>query len=169
MNTETLVEYMMYLDSQECGPSVPAASKQAVAWISARLVREPPRLDDQLILTLQEKIFEERGKELREAEPVPMELVAQVEEEVIATTCHSRSLFLGIWLCMVYASLRFNDVIHILSDKLKYGANVLTGAIWQTSRKEEQRLPICSRRGAFRPETLAVYLVGEARVRVDGV
>ena len=74
---------------------------------------------DVRIMALQKRVYGERGKETREAVPIPLVLVAALERFVCARFRFSQFVlaFFAWWiLIMIYSSLRFDDAMHVCTS-----------------------------------------------------
>ena len=74
-----VMRYSLYLKDQGCGPSILPAFKYAVNWICKRLVMPAPNLADPQLKAVIDEVYQVKGKELKEAIPVPPKLVAALE------------------------------------------------------------------------------------------
>ena len=74
---------MLHLDSTECGPTVLPTLRTAVKWVCARLVMDPPNMDEPSIVALQHEVINKRAETLREAVPIPSKVVGCLEEFVV--------------------------------------------------------------------------------------
>ena len=104
-----------------------------------------PDLKDVRILAIEDQVIEERGTETRKANPFPMDVVKGRElivDRYASTTKTTLVIYSWFVLCMTYASLRFDDALHVKPSSLKMVKGVLYGKCWQT--KVERR-----RRGTF--------------------
>ena len=102
-------------------------------WVCSRLVIELPDLDDHRLGALQSKISSERASTLREAVPIPIGVVGAMEVFVtIDTLPDAARLFVWWVLCMVFASLRFDDALHVNPNELEMLEEGLFGIAWQT-------------------------------------
>ena len=113
LTTEVLVKYVLDLADRGCGP--------AVKWICKRIGMQAPDLLDARIMALQKRVYGERGKETREAVPIPLVLVAALERFVCARFRSSQFVlaFFAWWiLIMICASLRFDDAMHVVPEAL---------------------------------------------------
>ncbi|CAE7525787.1 unnamed protein product, partial [Symbiodinium sp. CCMP2456] len=112
--------YAMELDTRECGPTVVPSLRTALKWVAFRTHIKMPSIETAEIKALEKKIFTERGKPLREATPFPIELV-QAMEQFVVNAAHAAPARVFIWwvLCMIYASLRFDDAIHVKPHEIE--------------------------------------------------
>lgn len=133
LTVDVALKYAMSLDHGGCGPSVVPAFKTAVKWVRSRLSIDLPDLDDHRLVALQAKVTSERATTLKEAIPIPIGVVGAMEVLVISD-CLPREARLFVWwlLCAVFASLRFDDAIHVRPDELEMMEEGLFGIAWQT-------------------------------------
>ena len=121
------------LDQRECGPSVLPAFKTALKWVASRLAIELPDLDDRRLRSLQESVVVNRAKALKEAVPIPIEVVGGLEILVVGDSLPDAARIFVWWLlCMIFASLRFDDAVHVKPGELKMQEEGLFGVAWQT-------------------------------------
>ncbi|CAL1152073.1 unnamed protein product [Cladocopium goreaui] len=86
------------------------------------------------------EVISKRARTLKEAVPIPtavvraMELLVVDEGEPEATR-----LFTWWWLCMVFASLRFDDAMHVRPDELILNEESMFGVAWQTKVERKRR------------------------------
>ena len=132
LTEENLLKYALYLDQKECGPSVILAFKTAVRWVTSRLAISCPDLEDKKLLAIQQEVIINRAKTLKEAVPLPIEVVRCLEKLVVSQKDKASRLFIWWWLCMIFASLRFDDAIHIRPAELVLNKDGLFGVAWQT-------------------------------------
>ena len=85
LTTEVLVKYLLDLSDRGCGPTVIPSVRGAVKWICKRVGMQGPDLLDARIMALQKRVYSDRGKETREAVPIPLALVAALERFVCAS------------------------------------------------------------------------------------
>jgi hypothetical protein len=124
-------KYLMHKDDERCGPSVPEALKATVLWVSRRLEMDIPDMDTPEFVAIKAKIIEQRGTELKEAKALPLQLVAGLE--AVAALGHGAKAHLAWYtLCMVYASLRYDDAMHVVPTRLRLEGGDLHGTSWQT-------------------------------------
>ena len=128
-STETLVRYLACRDKRECGPSVPDAVRATVLWMHKRLEVAPPDTKADLLLAIRDKAVQERGKETK-AVPILVWIVGRVEQFLTSSSEAEmkRPLQMFVWwvLCMIYASLRFDDACHVRPDTLAISAEALS-------------------------------------------
>ncbi|CAK9002957.1 Uncharacterized protein SCF082_LOCUS7550 [Durusdinium trenchii] len=93
LTTEVFTRYCVWLENQSCGPAVIPALTYAVG-------------------ALIEKVYTDRGKELKEAPPVPMPVVLALEhlvEVLISEGKIPAAVFVWWAQILIYASLRWDD------------------------------------------------------------
>ena len=107
--------------------------KTSIKWVAARLVMEVPNLDDRRLRALQEKVVADRAKTLKEAKPIPIVVVGALEGLVLNES-EGLAARVFIWwiLCMIFASLRFDDAVHVNPNELVMKDEGLFGVAWQT-------------------------------------
>ena len=116
-----------------CGPTVLPSLKTSIKWVAARLAMEVPNLDDRRLRALQEKIVADRAKMLKEAVPIPLVVVGALEGLVLNESEGTPARIFIWWiLCMIFASLRFDDAVHVNPADLKMKDEGLFGVAWQT-------------------------------------
>ena len=84
-------------------------------------------------MALQNKVIADRAKTLKEAIPIPISIIVELEGFVVdpGKPIGAR-IFLWWILCMVFASLRFDDAIHVHPGELTMRDEGLFGVAWQT-------------------------------------
>jgi hypothetical protein len=135
---DTVLKYLLLLHTTECGPTVVPAFRATVTWIGTRLSMQVPDMANPQVLALEKQIIEERAKETREAIPIPVELLGFLEHYLFDVSGPMRS-FVWWLLCMIFASLRFNDACHVSTDSLSMQDDGLFGTIWQTKVERRRR------------------------------
>ena len=92
-----------------------------------------PDLDDRRLRALQESVISKRAKTLKEALPIPIEVVGLLEVFVCDVSKPEASRVFVWWiLCMIFTSLRFDDAIHVRPCELVMQEEGLFGVAWQT-------------------------------------
>ena len=130
---DKVLKYALGLDQQECGPSVVPALRMSIRWVTSRLDIDCPDLDDSRLVALTQKIVADRAKTLKEAVPIPIEVIGVMEQLVVEDTlANPARVFIWWLLCMVFASLRFDDAIHVRPKELIMLEEGLFGVAWQT-------------------------------------
>ena len=125
-----------------CGVSFIPAARAAAAWMGKRIGMEVPEIDDDLVKALQDQVVEQRGREIREAVPVPFGAIAALELALHEWDNAGRhtDVVVAWWvLCMVWSSMRFDDALHIRPDTLQMGPCALTCRAWQTKVDRKRR------------------------------
>lgn len=115
LSIDKALKYGLFLDSTECGPSVLPSFRTAVRWVCSRLAIDPPDLDDKRWEALQSKVVAERARTLKEAVPIPIAAVKALELWLVHDASEPKEGTIFIWwlLCSIFASLRFDDAIHV--------------------------------------------------------
>ena len=130
----------MHLDHNECGPSVIPAFKISLKWVTSRLAIDLPDLDDRRLRSLQESVVTNRAKALKEAKPFPVEAIGSMELFVCSDENEQAARIFVWWiLCMIYASLRFDDAVHVKPADLIMKDEGLFGIAWQTKVDRKRR------------------------------
>ena len=133
VHIDKILKYALTLDQRECGPSVIPAFKTSLKWVAARLAIDLPDLDDRRLRALQESVISKRAKTLKEAVPIPIPIVGLLELFVCDSSKPDASRLFVWWiLCMIFASLRFDDAIHVRPLELMMQEEGLFGVAWQT-------------------------------------
>ena len=133
LSIDKLLKYALFLNDRECGPSVLPTFRAAVKWVCARLAIDEPQFEDHRFLALQASVLSARAKTLKEAVPLPIEVVGVLEQAVVSDD-RPKVTRIFIWwiLCMVFASLRFDDAVHVRPSELIMQEEGLFGVAWQT-------------------------------------
>ena len=142
LTTEVLVKYILDLADRGCGLTVIPSVRGAVKWICKRIGMQAPDLGDARIMALQKRVYSERGKETREAVPIPLALVAALERFVCSRFRSSQFVmaFFAWWiLIMIYSSLRFDDAMHVVPEALAMKDEALYGVVWQTKVERQKK------------------------------
>jgi hypothetical protein len=141
MSTQTMIQLVNDKMKANCGPSVIPALRATVAWISRRLSMQQPDLKNEFVIAIENKVIEERGQELRKAIAFPIDLVKAAEGVVAAweDLYPAFAVFLWFVLCMIYASLRFDDALHVKRATLEWREEGLFGSCWQTKVERKRR------------------------------
>ena len=153
-STLSVTGYALHLRDSGCGPSILPAFKYAVGWICKKLVMKTPLLDtaDPQLKALIDQVHLDRGKELKEAVPVPIKLVAAMELYVVTLIKEKKepaAIFLWWALILIYSSLRFDDGVHVAPTSLQMTEEALLGVVWQTKVERKRKgtrfaVPVCS-------------------------
>ena len=142
LTTEVLVKYLLNLSDRGCGPTVIPSVRGAVKWICKRIGMQGPDLLDARIMALQKGDYSDRGKETRQAVPIPLVLVASLERFVCARFRSNQFVmaFFAWWiLIMIYSSLRFDDAMHVVPEALAMKDEALYGVVWQTKVERQKK------------------------------
>lgn len=108
--------------------------------MTSRLAFDCPNLDDPQLIALQKDIVQKRATTLREAVtvPIPVEVIRCLELFVCSDAPDPARLFIW-WLCLVFASLRFDDGVHVSPRDLHLLDEGLFGVVWQTKVERKRR------------------------------
>lgn len=133
LSADKVLKYALHLAQQECGPSVLPSVRMSIRWVTSRLDIDCPDLEDSRLMALVQKVVTDRAKTLKEAIPIPIEVVCALERLVVTEGLAPPAKIFVWWsLCMVFASLRFDDAIHVCPKDLKMLEEGLFGIAWQT-------------------------------------
>ncbi|CAE7358804.1 unnamed protein product [Symbiodinium natans] len=140
MTEEKFLKYLLDLDAKECGPSVIPSLRTALKWVAFRIDIELPDVDSARILSLEKQVFDKRGKPLKEAPPYPLEVVVAMEKFVTDEKQPvPPRLFIWWVVCMIMASLRFDDAVHVRPSELEIHEEGIFGVSWQTKTERKRR------------------------------
>ena len=140
LTSDKILKYALALDLKECGPSVLPSFRTSVKWITSKLAIDCPDLAHPALLAIQAEIIKKRNATLKEAVPIPIAAVACMELFVAdPNEPDAARLFLWWWLCMVFASLRFDDALHVNPQELVLTDQGLFGIAWQTKVERRRR------------------------------
>ncbi|CAL1134601.1 unnamed protein product [Cladocopium goreaui] len=147
-----VMSYALHLRDQGCGPSILPAFKYALGRICKRLVMQTPNMADPQLKAIIDEVYNLRGKELKEAVPVPPKMVFALEllcMRLIKEKKDAAAIFVWWVLILIYASLRFDDGIHVAPLSLQMNQDALLGVVWQTKVERKKRgtrfaVPACS-------------------------
>ena len=138
-----IASYLLERSSSGCGPSVPDTVRGNVAWICDRLGMTAPDLAAPSIRAIRDQVVTDRGRPVREAVPFPLDVIRAFEAMAAgAGSQHLPTCFRivsGMCLCMIYASLRFNDAVHTEVRSVVFTDDVLRGTCWQTKADRKRR------------------------------
>lgn len=148
--TMQVMRYALALKDDGCGPAVIPSFKHSVGWICKRLVMTMPNLADPHLLS--DKVYAERGRELKEAIAGLMKLVMALEiylEDLSRSNKISSTIFIWWVLILIYSSLRFDDGVHVSPTSLEMGEDALLRLVWQTEVERKRKgarfaVPMCS-------------------------
>ena len=142
LSTGVLCKYALWLHEKGCGPTVIPSIRAAVQWTAGRLGLVLPDLRDARLIAVEAEAIELRAQELREAVPIPL-LAVMLLELFVLRHCsgpdQALAFFAGWILCLIYASLRFDDGVHVNPDSLVFKGGVLLGVCWQTKVERKRR------------------------------
>ena len=137
---DKVLKCAMDLDARDCGPTVLPSLRTAIRWVAFRVNFKIPSIDTAAMKALEKDVFTKRGKPLKEAIPFDIELVGAMEGFVVQAT-HPTPARIFMWwvLCMIFASLRFDDAIHVKPHELEVRPEGLFGVSWQTKTERKRR------------------------------
>ena len=137
---DKVLKYAMDLDARDCGPTVLPSFRTAIRWVAFRVNFKIPSIDTAAMKALEKDVFTKRGKPLKEAIPFEIELVEAMERFVVQATYPTPARIFMWWvLCMIFASLRFDDAIHVKPHELEVRPEGLFGVSWQTKTERKRR------------------------------
>ena len=84
LSQDLVTKYALDLDGRQCGPTVIPSARAAISWVCSRLSIDPPCLDSLDIKAIELKVVEACAKEVKEAVPLPIELVLFLDSCFIA-------------------------------------------------------------------------------------
>ena len=113
---------------------------------------QTPNMADPQLKAIIDEVYNLRGKELKEAVPVPPKMVLALEllcMRLIKEKKDAAAIFVWWVLILIYASLRFDDGIHVAPLSLQMNQDALLGVVWQTKVERKKRgtrfaVPACS-------------------------
>jgi hypothetical protein len=89
-----------------------------------------------------DQVHLEKGKELKEVVPLPPQLVLALEA-LVPRLAHQGKTAAAItaWraLALIYASLRFDDGVHVAPSSLEMSEDAMLGVVWQTNVGRKRR------------------------------
>ena len=145
-----VVGYCLWRARRGCGPSVIPSIRASIAWMCQRLGMQAPDPRDPAVLALEDQVIEQRGKEIREAGPLEIDVLKVLEEAVVGWA-ESRRLADAVcawWvLCMTWGSMRFDDAVHIHPSSLRLTEFALYATAWQTKverRRQGTHFAVCN-------------------------
>ena len=139
LSTENLIRYLDHRHSTGCGPSVPIAVRGTCTWIAKKIRMACPDTNHDLVRAIEDKVIEARGQEVKEAAPLPEKVLQNMEKLVLEGAGTPKVIFAWWVLCMVYASLRYDDACHVHPSKLLFDGEALRGTSWQTKKDRRRR------------------------------
>ena len=136
-----MVKYALFLKAKNCGPTVIPSFLTAVNFVGYRLAIEVPDTRDVSLKAIVDNVIQERGKETKEAQPFPIEVIAALEFAVENWIKDYPALALHAWwtLIMIYGSLRFDDACHVDPSTLHMTNEGLFGVVWQTKTERKRK------------------------------
>ena len=114
-----------------CGASTPDLIRSAVNWIVSKLMMPDVETNSSVFRALRAMAIDQLGKPIREAKPVNTALIKHLELRLEALEDGPR-LLCGIFLCVIYASLRFDGQRRVCPGDLAFSEGALRGTAWQT-------------------------------------
>jgi hypothetical protein len=125
---ELVEKYIAHRVKQGCGCSAPDIIIGAVNNIVQRLIMPPlSTRTSPVITTLRDQLKRTRGGPLKEALPVPEALIGELELSINDCMDVAARMLAGVFLCMVYGSLRFDDQKHTKVSSLTMDDTRLRG------------------------------------------
>ena len=137
-----LVAFAACLQKAGCGPSVIPSLRTSVGWICRRLGMEMPDTAAEPLLAIEADIVEMKGRELREAAPIHEELLRSLEILMLEWVQQKQVVrVIRVWqlLCMIWASMRFDDALHIRPDSMQDSTHALLMVAWQTKTERKRK------------------------------
>ena len=137
---QLVVSYTTWAIQKGMGSTVPDSVIQTIRFMCRRLRMTCPDLTDPVLHALKNEAVSRMAEATKEAQPYPLETIKLMEEFLAKNTYQRvpvRALLLGMVLCMIMASLRFDDALHTVPSKLTFDGDTLRGESWQT--KVERR------------------------------
>ena len=140
LSSDKFLKYALALDSRDCGPTVVPSFRTAVRWVTSKLAIDCPDLSHPGLLAVQQDLISKRSQTRKEAVPIPCEVVGCMELFVVdSNEPDPARLFVWWWLCMIFASLRFDDAIHVKPTELVMQEEGMFGVAWQTKVERRRR------------------------------
>ena len=140
LSSDKVLKYALDLDRRECGPTVVPSLRTAIKWVTSKLAIECPDMSNSALLALQAEVIQKRAATLKEAVPIPIVVVGCMEKFVTdENEPEEARLFVWWWLCMVFASLRFDDAVHVKPAELIMTDEGMYGVAWQTKVEPKRR------------------------------
>ena len=131
-------QYITSRTSSACGASTPDLIKAAVNWVATKLMMPEVNTNSSVFKALRAMAIDQYGKPVREAKPVHITLIKHLEL-MLANLEDGPRLLCGIFLCMIYASLRFDDQRHVCPGDLTFSEGALRGTAWQTKVERNRK------------------------------
>lgn len=122
--------------AKNCGPCVPGAVLETVKWMCRKLGMQLPDLDMSIFKALQGEARTRCTRTVKKAIPFPTTVVQMLEAAALGkgTANEAVRLTAGWTCCLIYASLRFDDALHVRPATLRLAGGALRGCCWQTKR-----------------------------------
>ncbi|OLQ04162.1 hypothetical protein AK812_SmicGene12771 [Symbiodinium microadriaticum] len=139
ITNDLILKYAVEPDGRGCGPTVIPSLRMALRWVSFRTNIAVPSIDTAPLKALEKEVFTQRGKPLKEADPILIELVMAMEKVADDQMPNPTRIFLWWTSCMIFASLRFDDAIHVKPHELEVKPEGLFGVSWQTKSERKRR------------------------------
>ena len=109
-------------------------------WMCTRLQMPVPDINDVSFKALQSRAVIRSTDAIKEPVPYPTNLIALMEQYACCENAPAAGrLLVGFTLCLIFASLRFDDGLHVRVASLKFEAGALRGICWQTKRDRARR------------------------------
>ena len=170
---KVVIKYILELDERGCGLTVITSVRSAARWLGKRIGLPVPDMDDLQIKAVEVDVVERRAQEVREAIALPIDLVRVMECYVVKFSDYKPQVacFVGWLLCMVHASLRFNDACHVKPDSLEMQDTGLYGLAWQTKVERKRRGTgfVIAKTGLVHPEWLDTWFLLLSRACAKGI
>ena len=98
-----------------------------------------PSLEAAALKAQQKEIFDRRGKPLEKAIAYPIPLVSAIEKFAMRNEFNEVEVFVWWIPRMIFASLRFDDAIHVKLRELEYKGQGIFRVSWQTKTERKRR------------------------------
>ena len=139
---ETILRYYGHKDASSCGPCVLPAFRGTLLWMCRRLCMTPPALESPVFGAVEARVIERRGKEVAEAVPIPILAVRSLERSVVEWRAAGHAIACIVaWqmLLATWASLRFDDCLHVDPASLRLSESALYFTAQKTKRDQGRR------------------------------
>ena len=139
---ETILCYYGHKDANSCGPCVLPAFRGTLLWMCRRLCMTPPALESPVFGAVEARVIERRGKEVAEAVPIPILAVRSLERSVVEWRAAGHAIACIVaWqmLLATWASLRFDDCLHVDPASLRLSESALYFTAQKTKRDQGRR------------------------------
>ena len=110
-------------------------------------------------------MFTERGKPLKEAAPFTVELVKAMKIFVVDSAFEAAKVFLWWVPCMIFASLRFDDAVHVKPLNPQVTQDGIFGGKQTLKRKKRGTKFLVPGVGCFDRRSLTAGVEGNGRTR----